>query len=90
MHYEEQKFTVLPKILQLHKVHENSSFDVEAMHCTENPIYVFQEMKMRGLIPKSYIHVSVSDLCIPRISLQKLEDGLWESINRSQIYECGN
>ncbi len=38
-------------------------------HCTENLIYVFPEMKLRGLIPNSYIHVSVSDLHIPKISL---------------------
>jgi hypothetical protein len=38
-------------------------------HCTENHIYVFQEMKLCGLVPNSYIHVSVSDLYIPRICL---------------------
>ncbi len=38
-------------------------------HCTENPIYVFPEMKLRGLVPHSHIHVSVSDLHNPRISL---------------------
>jgi hypothetical protein len=38
-------------------------------HCTENPIYVFPEMKLRGLVPNSYIHVSVSELYIPRIGL---------------------
>ncbi len=27
-----------------------------AVHCTENPIYVFPEMKLRGLVPNSYIH----------------------------------
>jgi hypothetical protein len=36
-------------------------------HCSENPIYVFPEKELRGLSPKSYIHVSVSDLYIPRI-----------------------
>jgi hypothetical protein len=35
-------------------------------HCTENPIYVFPEMKLRFLVPNSYMHVSVSDLYIPR------------------------
>jgi hypothetical protein len=33
----------------------------------ENPIYVFLEKELHGLSPKSYIHVSVSDLYIPRI-----------------------
>ncbi len=42
----------------------------EEMHCTENPIYVFSEMKLRSLIPNSYIHVSVSDLYIIRIEDQ--------------------
>jgi hypothetical protein len=34
--------------------------------CTvpKNPIYVFPEMKLCGLIPNSYIHVSGSDLYI--------------------------
>jgi hypothetical protein len=32
----------------------------EAIHCTKNMIYVF----LRGLVPSSYIHVSVSDLYI--------------------------
>ncbi len=35
-------------------------------HSTENPIYVFPEMNLQGLIPNSYIHVSVSNLHIPR------------------------
>jgi hypothetical protein len=34
------------------------------VHCTKNPSYVFPEMKSRGLVPSSYIHVSVSDLYI--------------------------
>jgi hypothetical protein len=36
---------------------------------TKNLIYVFPEMKLRGLVPNSYILVSVSDLNIPRIGL---------------------
>ncbi len=40
----------------------------ERAHCIENPIYVFPEKELRGLGPNSYIHVSVSDLYIPRIS----------------------
>ncbi len=36
--------------------------------CTENWIYVFPEKELCGLSPSSYIHVSVSDLNIPRIS----------------------
>ena len=41
---------------------------IAALHIV-NLIYVFPEMKQRGLIPSSYIHVSVSDLCIPTIDL---------------------
>jgi hypothetical protein len=36
---------------------------------SENPIYLLPEMKLRGLVPSSYIHVSVRDLFIPRIGL---------------------
>jgi hypothetical protein len=39
------------------------------MHCKEDPTYVFPEMKLRGLVPNFHIHVSVSDLNIPRIGL---------------------
>jgi hypothetical protein len=38
-------------------------------HCTQNPIYVFLEMKLSGFVPNSYIYVSVSDFYIPRIVL---------------------
>jgi hypothetical protein len=38
-------------------------------HWTENPIYVFPEMKLRGLVPNSYIHGSVSDLYVSRSGL---------------------
>ncbi len=39
-----------------------SSVDYRSdIHCTENPIYLFPEMKLRGLVPYSYIHVSVSN-----------------------------
>ncbi len=42
---------------------------LSAQHCTENPIYVFTEKKLRGLVTNSYIHVSVSNLYIFRIGL---------------------
>ncbi len=38
------------------------------IHCNENPIYVFPEKELCGLSPNFHIHVSVSDLYIPRIS----------------------
>ncbi len=37
------------------------------LHCKEDQIYVFQEMKLHGLGPNFHIHVSVSDLYIPII-----------------------
>jgi hypothetical protein len=37
------------------------------LHCNENSIYVFLFWELSGLSPNFYIHVSVSDLCIPRI-----------------------
>ncbi len=39
------------------------------VHCNENPIYVFPEKELCGLCPDFHIHVSVSDLYIPRIGL---------------------
>jgi hypothetical protein len=37
------------------------------LHCNEYPIYVFLFGELRGLSPNFHIHVSVSDLYIPRI-----------------------
>jgi hypothetical protein len=37
------------------------------MHCNENPIYVFLYWELLGLSPNFHIHMSVSDLYIPRI-----------------------
>jgi hypothetical protein len=36
-------------------------------YCSENPIYVLPGKELRGLSPNFHIHVSVSDLYIPRI-----------------------
>ena len=46
-------------------------------HRTERLIYVVPEMKLRGLVPNYYIHVSVRDLNIPRIGLP-----IWLQQNR--------
>jgi hypothetical protein len=51
-------------------------FVVTGPQCAENSIYVFPEMKLRGRVPISYIHVSVSDLYIPRIGLPILRTSL--------------
>jgi hypothetical protein len=68
-------------------------------------ILVFLEMKLQGslfpnrnynfLFPNFHIHVSVSDLYIPRIGQPILlqpnkADRSWEYINRSRIHECRN
>ncbi len=54
-------------------------------------------MKLRGLVPNSYIHVSVSDLYIHRIGLpisiwiqKNRQTDPGEYINCFQIHECGN
>jgi hypothetical protein len=36
-------------------------------HCKENPIFIFLSWELRGLSTNFHIHVSVSDLYIPRI-----------------------
>ncbi len=35
-----------------------------SLHCEEDPIYAFPEMKLRDLVPNLNIHVSVSDLYV--------------------------
>jgi hypothetical protein len=54
------------------------------MHCKQDPIYVFSEIKLRGLVLNFHIHVSVSGLNIPTICPVRSQ----EFINRSQIHEC--
>jgi len=56
---------------------------------SENLIYVFPEMKLRGIFPNSYIHVSVSDLYIPSLFGCRKIDRSWEYITYLQIHECG-
>ena len=40
---------------------------ITSLHCKENPIYIFIFWELRSLSPNFHIHVSVSDLYIPRI-----------------------
>ncbi len=55
------------------------------LHCTKNPVYVFPEMKLRGRVLNSYIHVSVSDIYFQDLSAflaaAKFGDQSWEYIN---------
>ncbi len=37
------------------------------LHCNDNSVYIFLFWELRGLSPNFHIHVSVSDLYIPRI-----------------------
>jgi hypothetical protein len=37
------------------------------LHCNGNSVYMFLFWELRGLSPNFHIHVSVSDLYIPRI-----------------------
>jgi hypothetical protein len=58
------------------------------MHCTQNPIYVFPEMKLRGLVPNSYIHVSLSYLYIPSLCSQ-IGRPILEIYKSLTVHECG-
>ncbi len=64
-------------IYTLRLFHSLNHHGFQRLHWSENPIYVFPEMKLGGLVPNSYILVSVSDLHIPRIGLP-----IWLQQNR--------
>ncbi len=59
-------------------------------HCTENPICIFPEMKLRGLVPNSYIHVSLSDLYNPRISLPIWLQQNWKTFFYKHVLDFNN
>jgi hypothetical protein len=81
-------------------MHENIlfvqfAFMAKKAHCNKNPIYVFLLWEMRGLSPYFYIHVSVSDLYIPRIGphiscsrIGRSFVGIYKSL--TETHECGN
>ncbi len=50
------------------------------LHCKKDPIYVFPEMKLRGLVPNFAIHVSVSDLYISTIGPPICGNKIWGPI----------
>jgi hypothetical protein len=61
------------------------------MQCTENSKQIFPEMKLRGLVPNFYIHVSVSDRSATAVQKKRRTDR--ENtiyIYRSQIHDCRN
>ncbi len=54
--------------------------ELEALHRhnTENSKHIFPEKELRGLSPNFHIHLSVSDLYIPRIGLPiLLHENMW-------------
>ncbi len=64
------------------------------LHCNGNSVYIFLFWELRGLSPNFHIHVSKSDLYIPRLvhifpPAEKSEPS-WEYIIRSQTHECWN
>jgi hypothetical protein len=67
---------------------------IEMLHCKEDTIEVFPEMKLRVHVPNFYINVSVSDLyiptiCPPNLLQQNRRTDCWTiCINRSQRHEC--
>ncbi len=73
-----------------------STGHLATLHCKEISIYVLLEKEFRGLSPNFHIHVSVSDIYIPRISppiflQQNMQtDRRNTHINRAQKHECRN
>jgi hypothetical protein len=51
---------LLPALVKMHKI-TNFNLKSTFINCNENPIYVFQENRLRGLSPNFHSHVSVSD-----------------------------
>ncbi len=65
------------------------SAENQELHSTKNLKHIFPGLKLCGLVPNFYIHVSLSDLCIYSHNWSSA-DRSWEYINRSQIHESGN
>ncbi len=66
---QKMRYSTVNLLRKLEQVQvERSKHLFAFVHCTENIIYVFPEKELCDLSHSSYIHVSVSDLYIPRIS----------------------
>ncbi len=59
------------------------------VQCTENSKYIFPEMKLRGLVPNFYVHVSVSDIYIPMIGTPQTDPGNIYIAHRYMNVEVG-
>ncbi len=46
-------------------------------HCNKNPIYVFLEMNLRGLVPNFYLYIDVRDLFIPNSYIHESVSNLY-------------
>jgi hypothetical protein len=60
------------------------------MHCTQNPIYVFPEIKLRGFISNSYMHMHFIYSQDWSAYLAAANRQIWVYLNLSQIRECGH
>jgi hypothetical protein len=67
---------MLPACLRLVSNNVIAAYTFLTLHCKEDPIYVFPEMKLRGLVPNFYIRVSVSNLYIPRVGHRYINVGI--------------
>ncbi len=80
-----------PKLRQFEESADYFNRTSSIMHCNENPIYLYPEIKLHGLIPNSYINISVSDLYTSRIGLpvwlQVHEYGNWETEHFNSVLE---
>jgi hypothetical protein len=65
----------LPRCTLLSHVSHWFNHAVPCLHCNENPIYVIPEKVLHGLSPNFHIHVSVSNLYIPRMTRLAFHDG---------------
>ncbi len=79
-------------ICRQHPFSATARLCVEYVHCKQDPIYLFPEMTLRGLVPNFHVYVSVSDLYIfPRsiclFCCRKYVDWSWEIAHRHMNVE---